>query len=156
MERYGGGNKKPVEGDVPIAAMWVVATDAQRALSSQSQNLLLVRSGLRLLQDRREQRMEQFRSRLPPIMWAVLISGAVLVIGSACLSGNEKMLLHSFHVLSISFVILLTLSAVADLARPFEGGASVSSTAFQEVLHRMTAAVNPLSLQQSRSRGPGS
>jgi predicted membrane protein len=80
-------------------------------------------------------------------MWAVLISGAVLVVVTSYLSGNEQLLLHCFHVLSISFLILLMLTAMADLARPFEGGTSLEPVAFREAYTRMATAVDPISAQ---------
>jgi len=99
----------------------------------------------RALQDAREQRREQYRYRLSPLMWAVLIGGALLVIASSCLSGNENLLLHYYHVLSLSALILLMLAAIADIARPFEGGTSLAPIAFQDASSRMTTAVDPLS-----------
>jgi hypothetical protein len=138
---------QPTEGGTVIAAMWAVSTDMLKALPAQSTAAESVRTAIRLLQDDRERRKEQYRSRLPPIMWAVLISGAVLVVVTSCLSGNEQLLLHCFHVLSISFLILLMLTAVADLARPFEGGTSLEPVAFGEAYTRMATAVDPLSAQ---------
>jgi hypothetical protein len=136
---------QPTDGNSVVAAMWVVSTDMLKALPAQSSAALSVRTAIRLLQDDRARRKEQYRNHLPPLLWAVLISGAVLVIASSCLSGNEQLLLHCFHVLSISFLILLMLTAVADIARPFEGGTSLDSAAFGEVYTRMSTAVNPLS-----------
>jgi hypothetical protein len=138
---------QPTKGGTVIAAMWAVSTDMLKALPAQFTAAESVRTAIRLLQDDRERRKEQYRSRLPPIVWAVLISGAVLVVVTSCLSGNEQLLLHCFHVLSISFLILLMLTAVADLARPFEGGTSLEPVAFGEAYTRMATAVDPLSAQ---------
>jgi Protein of unknown function (DUF4239) len=137
----------PTQGGSAIAEMWAISTDMLKALPAQSAAAVSVRTAIRLLQDNRALRKEQYESRLPPIMWAVLICGGVLVVATSCLSGNERLLLHCFHVLSISFLILLMLTAVADLARPFEGGTSLEPEAFREVYTRMTTAVNPLSAQ---------
>jgi hypothetical protein len=138
---------QPTEGGPVVAAMWAVSNNVLKALPAQSTSAVSVRTAIRLLQDDRERRKEQYRSRLPPIMWAVLISGAVLVVVTSCLSGNEQLLLHCFHVLSISFLILLMLTAVADLARPFEGGTSLEPVAFREAYTRMATAVDPISAQ---------
>lgn len=136
---------QPTEGGRAIADMWVVSTDMIKAQPARSTASESVRTAIRLLQDHRERRREQYRGRLPPIMWAILIGGAVLVVGTSCLSGNERLLLHCFHVLSISFLILLMLTAVADIARPFEGGTSLDPVAFREAYTRMSTAVDPLS-----------
>lgn len=133
------------DGDPVIAAMWRVSFDSLKDLPAQSAPAASVRTAIRSLQDRRERRREQYRSRLPPLMWAVLIGGAILVITSSCLSGTENLPLHYFHVLSISALILLMLAAVADIARPFQGGTSLDPVAFSEAYTRMSTAVTPLS-----------
>ncbi|MGA9585949.1 MAG: hypothetical protein WBQ95_11520 [Terracidiphilus sp.] len=135
----------PKEGDSVIASMWILSLDMLNNLPAQSDAASSVRAAIRLLQDKRERRREQYRSRLPPIMWAVLIGGAILVIASSCLSGNENLRLHYFHVLSITALILLMLTAIADIARPFEGGTSLDPAAFRDAFSRMSKAVDPLS-----------
>jgi len=133
------------DGDTVIASMWNLSFEMLKAMPAQSEAASSVRAAIRLLQDKREVRREQYRSRLPPIMWAVLICGAILVVISSCLSGNQNVFLHYFHVLSISALILLMLSAVADIARPFQGGTSLDPVAFREAYTRMSTAVSPLS-----------
>jgi len=133
------------DGDAVIASMWTLSLNMLKALPAQSEAASSVRAAIRLLQDKRERRREQYRSRLPPLMWAVLIGGAILVIVSSCLSGNENLPLHYFHVLSISALILLMLAAIADIARPFQGGTSLDPVAFHEASYRMSTAVSPLS-----------
>jgi Protein of unknown function (DUF4239) len=133
------------DGDSVIASMWTLSLNMLKNVPAQSDAASSVRSAIRALQDKHERRREQYRSRLPPIMWAVLIGGAILVIASSCLSGNENLLLHYFHVLSISALILLMLTAIADIARPFQGGTSLDPIAFREAFYRMSTAVGPLS-----------
>ena len=132
-------------GDSVIASMWTLSLNMLKDLPAQSEAASSVRAAIRLLQDKRERRREQYRAQLPPIMWAVLIGGAILVIASSCLSGNENLRLHYFHVLSISTLILLMLTAIADIARPFGGGTSLDPVAFREAYSRMSTAVSPLS-----------
>ncbi len=138
-------DQKITDGDSVIASMWTLSLDMLKDLPAQSEAATSVRTAIRLLQDKRERRREQYRSRLPPIMWAVLVGGAILVVISSCLSGNQNVFLHYFHVLSISALILLMLSAVADIARPFQGGTSLDPVAFREAYTRMSTAVDPLS-----------
>jgi hypothetical protein len=61
---------QPTEGGLVIAAMWAVSTDMLKALPAESTAAVSVRTAIRLLQDDRERRKEQYRSRLSPIMWA--------------------------------------------------------------------------------------
>jgi hypothetical protein len=143
------------DGDPVIASMWTVSFDMLNALPAQSTPAASVRAAIRSLQDRRERRKEQYRAKLPPLMWAVLIGGAILVIASSCLSGTENRVLHYFHVLSLSALILLMLAAIADIARPFEGGTSLDPVAFQEAYTRMSTAVNPLSAASTHPYGRG-
>ena len=135
----------PSEGEPVIASMWTLSFEMLKDLPPQSRPAASVRNAIRLLQDKRERRREQYRAHLPPIMWAVLIGGAILVVASSCLSGNENLWLHAFHVLSISALILLMLTAIADIARPFGGGTSLDPVAFREAYTRMATAVTPLS-----------
>ena len=138
-------DQKIPDGDAVIGSMWKLSLAMLKDLPAQSEAAAGVRAAIRSLQDKREVRREQYRSELPPIMWAVLICGAVLVVISSCLSGNQNVFLHYFHVLSISALILLMLSAVADIARPFGGGTSLDPAAFSEAYTRMSTAVGPLS-----------
>ena len=138
-------DKQIPDGDTVIASMWTLSLAMLKDLPAQSEAAVGVRSAIRTLQDKREVRREQYASELPPIMWAVLIGGAILVVISSCLSGNQNVFLHYFHVLSISALILLMLSAVADIARPFGGGTALDPAAFREAYTRMSTAVDPLS-----------
>lgn len=138
-------DKPMTDGDAVITSMWVLSLEMLKVIPADSRAATSVRFAIRTLQDKRERRREQYRSHLPPIMWAVLIGGAILVIASSCLSGTENLKLHYFHVLSISTLILLMLSAIADIARPFGGGTSLSPAAFSEAYLRMATAISPLS-----------
>ena len=144
-------DQKITDGDAVIASMWKLSLAMLKDLPAQSEAASSVRTAIRTLQDKHEVRREQYRSELPPIMWAVLIGGAILVMISSCLSGNQNVFLHYFHVLSISALILLMLSAVADIARPFGGGTSLDPVAFREAYTRMSTAVDPLSAPQGKS-----
>jgi hypothetical protein len=66
-------------------------------------------------------------------MWNVLIFGAVIVIGSSCLLGNEKQSIHYFHVVSLTVLIVVTLLSISDLDRPFDGGTRINPIAFRTI-----------------------
>ncbi len=89
------------------------------------------------LMTRRNLREEEFRNRLPGILWLLLVAGAGATVGSACLLGNDNKWLHYCQVMALTFVVAVTLAAIADLARPFEGAVSVSPVAFQRALALM-------------------
>jgi hypothetical protein len=85
------------------------------------------------LSERRALREEQLRVRLPVVLWILLLAGGGATVGSSCVLGNDNKWLHYCQVLALTFVVAVTLSAIADLARPFEGAVSVSPIAFQRV-----------------------
>jgi hypothetical protein len=85
------------------------------------------------LSERRSLREEQLRARLPIVLWILLLAGGGATVGSSCLLGNDNKWLHYCQVLALTFVVAVTLSAIADLARPFEGAVSVSPVAFERV-----------------------
>jgi hypothetical protein len=85
------------------------------------------------LSERRSLREEQLRVRLPVVLWILLLAGGGATVGSSCLLGNDNKWLHYCQVLALTFVVSVTLLAIADLARPFEGAVSVTPVAFQRV-----------------------
>jgi hypothetical protein len=94
-------------------------------------------SALGDLSERRSLREEELRTRLPKILWLLLMAGAGATVGSSCLLGNDNKWLHYCQVLALTFVVAVTLAAIADLARPFEGAVSVTPVAFERALTMM-------------------
>jgi hypothetical protein len=86
---------------------------------------------------RRNLRSQEHTVRLPTVLWVLLVTGAVVTVGSACLLGNDNKWLHYCQVLALTFVVTVALSAIADLARPFEGSTAVTPAAFERVLEVM-------------------
>jgi hypothetical protein len=89
------------------------------------------------LSERRNLREQELQARLPKILWLLLVAGAGATIGSACLLGNDNKWLHYCQVLALTLVVAVTLAAIADLARPFEGAVSVTPVAFERALSMM-------------------
>ncbi len=85
------------------------------------------------LSERRSLREEEVRVRLPVVLWILLLAGGGATVLSSCVLGNDNKWLHYCQVLALTFVVAVTLSAIADLARPFEGSVSVSPIAFERV-----------------------
>ncbi len=92
---------------------------------------------LKDLSERRNLREEEFQERLPGILWLLLVAGAGATVGSACMLGNDNKWLHYCQVLALTFVVSVALAAIADLARPFEGGVTVTPIAFERALRLM-------------------
>jgi hypothetical protein len=82
------------------------------------------------LSEHRRLRQLESRSKLPGILWGVLIVGGIVVIGSACLFGCRNVALHFIHVFVLSFLLSLVLVAVAEIDRPFQGPVRVTPDSF--------------------------
>lgn len=90
-------------------------------------------SSMETLQACREARMEDYSGRLPPLLWSVLLFGAIVVVTASSLLGNESRRIHILHVVSLTVIISVSLLAISDLDRPFDGATRVDSTAFRAV-----------------------
>jgi hypothetical protein len=82
------------------------------------------------MSERRRLRQLESHTELPGILWGVLVVGAIVVIGSACLFGCQNVALHFIHVFVLSFLLSLVLVAIADIDRPFQGSVRVSPDSF--------------------------
>jgi hypothetical protein len=82
----------------------------------------------------RQTRQLETTSKLPGILWFVLLVGGVLTIFSACLFGQESRVMHTIHVFSFSLLIALVLAAIADIDRPYMGSVHVDDRAYRQAL----------------------
>jgi hypothetical protein len=94
-------------------------------------------SELSALTEHRRIRLLQNAFRLPVILWCVLIIGGMVTIASASMFGSANTGLHALQVFAFSLLLALVLVAVADIARPFQGGVHVSDIAFQRARQNM-------------------
>jgi hypothetical protein len=117
--------------------MWRVLQGVEGEGSVSANRLDHLTSALSELSERRSLREQARAVRLPIVLWVLLLSGGVATVVSSCVLGNESKWLHYCQVLALTFVVAVTLSAIADLARPFEGAVAVTSVAFQRVLEMM-------------------
>lgn len=88
-------------------------------------------SELSALAEHRRIRLLQSDSRLPPILWWVLIVGGVVTILSSCMFGASSRRLHNIQLIFFSSLIALALIATAEIDRPFRGSVHVSDRAFR-------------------------
>jgi hypothetical protein len=114
--------------------MWQVLIAVQAKSSTETTAIDHLTSALVSLSERRRLRLDQYESQLPGILWVLLLVGGMATVVSSCLLGNDKKWLHYCQVMALSFVIVATLAAIADLARPFEGAVSVSPAPMQRLL----------------------
>jgi hypothetical protein len=96
-----------------------------------------VLSELIALSQHRMTRLMQSTYRLPKVLWCVLLVGGVVTIASSCTFGSESTKLHALQVLSFSLLISLTLVAIIDIHRPFQGLIHVNDYAFRRAQQNM-------------------
>ena len=93
------------------------------------------------MSEHRRLRHIESRLKLPAILWAVLVVGGVVVIGSACLFGCQNLALHVIHVFVLSLLLSLVLVSIAEIDRPFQGPVHVQPESF--ILAQQTFARLP-------------
>jgi hypothetical protein len=111
--------------------LWAVMLQAQASQAPGTLTLSQALAELANMSQCRRIRQLQSRSSLPGILWAILILGAVIIIGSSCLFATENFKLHFILVLSLSLMVSLVLVAIADIDRLFQGSVHVDSAAFR-------------------------
>lgn len=117
--------------------LWHAMASVQPHTATQQQVMDHSLSELTTMTEHRRIRLLQSRTRLPAILWAVLIVGGIVTVGSTCLFGIEDFKLHIVQVFEISFLISLMLVAVAAIDRPFQGQVHVTAEAFRYAIETM-------------------
>jgi hypothetical protein len=135
--------KQMADNQVPEASreinesMWKMLMSVKAASPTESTAEDHALSELSELAMHRRTRVLQSASRIPTVLWCVLIIGGAVTIGSACMFGAECTELHALQVFSFSLLISLVLVAIADIHRPFQGAVHVSSYAFRRAQENM-------------------
>jgi len=96
-------------------------------------------SELRSLSQYRLARLMESNTRLPTVLWCVLLAGGILTIVATCTFSTGSIKLHTLHIVSLSLLVSLALVAIADIHRPFRGLVHVDDNAFQQAQHNMQA-----------------
>ena len=132
------GRQEDSHGSEAIAAeMWSLLAAMQARGGAANNSTDHLTSALSDLSERRNLREEELNVQLPRMLWVLLLAGAAATVGSSCLLGNDNWWLHYIQVMALTFVVSVALAAIADLARPFEGGLSVKPVAFDRALVMM-------------------
>jgi len=121
------------------AKMWKTATSVRPNSEAEQTTQDHVLSELTALTAHRFTRVLQSTTRLPSVLWAVLLVGGTLTIVSACMFGSENRKLQALQVFSLALLVSLSLVAIADIHRPFHGVIRVRNSAFQQARQSMQA-----------------
>jgi hypothetical protein len=85
----------------------------------------------------RRVRLVESASRLPGVLWFVLLAGAGVTVGSTWMFGASNGVLHGIQVSAFTLLISLALAAIADINRPYQGSVHVSDYAFRRAQMEM-------------------
>lgn len=124
-------------GHTLIRDLWHAMTSIQPHSATDQQVMDHALSELTTMTEHRRIRLLQSRQKLPGILWAVLIVGGIVTVGSTCLFGIDNFKLHIVQVFQISFLIALMLVSIAAIDRPFQGQVHVEPDAFQYAIDTM-------------------
>jgi len=113
------------------AEMWKTVTSARPKSEAEQTTQDHALSELSALTQYRFTRVLQSTTRLPNVLWCVLLVGGALTIISACMFGLQNEKLQALQVFSFSLLVSLSLVAIADIHRPFHGVIHVRDSAFQ-------------------------
>jgi hypothetical protein len=81
----------------------------------------------------RASRIDDSSSGLPPILWLVLLVGAVATIGLSYLFEAQNFWLQAILTILLTGVISMTFCIIIDLDFPFTGATRISSESFQRI-----------------------
>jgi len=132
--------KSSPEGHTIARDLWRAMASVQPQNATEQQVMSHSLSELTTMTEHRRIRLLQSRERLPALLWAVLVVGGIVTVGSTCLFGIEDLKFHVVQVFEISFLISLMLVAIAAIDRPFQGQVHVPPDAFRYALDTMDSA----------------
>lgn len=82
----------------------------------------------------RDARLSEDATGVNPLMWVVLVIGAIVTVAFTYLFGFKHTLMQQLMIGSLSFLIALVLFLAIALDYPFRGGISVPPEAFHNLL----------------------
>jgi len=128
-------------GTLIIQRLWESASQVQSLNPSQQVSLEQTMTEIGSITEHRRIRQLQSQSRLPGVLWTVLIVGAMITIMSSCLFGSEYPALHMLQVVTLALMLSMSLAAIADINSPFRGTVHVRPTGFENA-KRMFEKIN--------------
>ncbi len=121
----------PIETRAINRAMWQTLTSMKATAPAEITAEDHALYELSALAGYRRIRLVQSDSRLPSVLWFVLLVGGVVTVASTCMFGAVNGALHVIQVSAFTLLISLSLAAIADINRPYQGSVHVSDYAFR-------------------------
>ena len=120
-----------------------IRTNLQSFKPSTPQEQVLYEQSLeqmRGLADARRDRLIEAEQGVPVILWLVLVTGGVVVVGFTYLFGLQSTAIHLLMVASLAMIIALVIFTVAALNFPFGGDITIKPEAMEQVLRRFESS----------------
>jgi hypothetical protein len=121
----------PTESREIARQMWLVLTATKGASPTEITAEDHALYELSAMAGYRRIRLLQSASRLPVVLWFVLLIGGAVTVASTCMFGASNGVLHLIQVTAFALLISLVLVAIADINRPYQGSVHVSDYAFR-------------------------
>jgi len=118
-------------GHQTIEKLWTAVLETKPATYAEQTSMSLALTEIDNMTEHRRVRQLQSQSKLPGILWVVLIAGGIITTLSACMFGIDNFQLHCLQVVSLTLLLSLILVAIADIDRPFQGAVHVHPLGFE-------------------------
>ena len=92
---------------------------------------------LAAIEDNRNERLDSANGSVPPILWFVLIAGALITLGYPAFFGTSNLLAQTLMTATLAALVALALVPTLTLDFPFTGRVALTSDAFDAALQQM-------------------
>jgi hypothetical protein len=123
-----------LSGHNTVNELWTAVLQAKPATFGEQTSMSLTLSEISKMTEHRRVRQLESQSKLPAILWFVLIVGGGITTLSSCLFGIENFKVHCIQVLSLALMLSMILVAIADIDRPFQGTVHIEPRGFERAL----------------------
>jgi hypothetical protein len=115
---------------------------ARLPVTSQAQQVLLdhLMTQYESLITQRHLRLFEANAGVHPLLWVLLVGGAIVTIGFTYFFGIENAWAHAAMIAALTFVIAATIFVIVQVNDPFAGAVSVSSEPLSRVLETFSSA----------------
>jgi hypothetical protein len=134
-----------VAGHATIQELWAVVMRSKPGTFAEQTSMKFTLTEISNMTEHRRARQLESQSKLPGILWLLMIVGGGVTTLSACLFGTENFKLHCLQIFSLTLLLSLILVAIADIDRPFQGVVHVKPQGFERA--RDTLAQFPIETQ---------
>jgi len=112
--------------------------------------LALYQQALRLLaviEDNRSERLDSANGSVPPILWLVLVTGAMITLGYPAFFGTPNVIAQTAMTAAMAALVALALLPALLLDYPFTGEVRISAAPFDQALQQIPP--------HAKGEGPG-